>query len=417
MDIGIPEIHIIEKLYHQKQLFLTAIPVSDGRPERCPHCGHKAIRVHRQYTRQFRDLDIGIYHVGIVLHFRNYRCHNCKAVITPTFSFITGNCTKRLKEQIQQDSFEMEFTDVAKAYGITSMTVGRFFRERASDYWQLYELEMPKILGIDEVHLKKHYYGVFVNVSKAYGDVIDISENRSKEAIKEKISQFKHPENLKMVTIDMWRPYRDAINELFPDVPVIIDRFHVIKELQKGLESIRRKISKEIKAERDSAKNKHVRVQLQQQKVSLKNNRFLLLFSMENLTPTQIINRDKILRDYPEFQEPYIIKEAFRSIYETAESKEEALALYEDWKKDAKKYSEFQPFIDTVENWKEEIFAYFDFDGEDRTNAQTESLNGVIKEKERNGRGLSYEVMRAKMVFRRQGKRSVNLFNFDTFNS
>ena len=183
------------------------------------------------------------------------------------------------------------------------------------------------------------------------------------------------------------------------------------------VDTIKSEQSKEIKAERDSAKNKHVRVQLQQQKVSLKNNRFLLLFSMENLTPTQIINRDKILRDYPEFQEPYIIKEAFRSIYETAESKEEALALYEDWKKDAKKYSEFQPFIDTVENWKEEIFAYFDFDGEDRTNAQTESLNGVIKEKERNGRGLSYEVMRAKMVFRRQGKRSVNLFNFDTFKS
>ena len=414
-DIGIPEIIIVNKEIKDKAMLLTAIPTEENRPERCPYCGHDTIHVHRQSTKQFRDLDIGIYHVGIVLHFRCYRCLNCKSVITPQFAFLDGNFTKRLKEKIQQDSFELEFADVAKTYGIPDMTVGRFFREKANEYWQTYEPEMPEVLGIDEVHLKKHYYGVLVNVNKSYGDVIDISESRSKDAIKETISSFAHPERLKMVTMDMWRPYRDAVNDLFPHVPVVIDRFHVIKELQKGLESIRRKISRKIKEERDNNKNKHERVRLQEEKTALKNNRFLLLFSMENLSPTQVQNRDKILNDYPEFREPYIIKEAFRSIYELAQSKEEALAQYEDWKQDASKYPEYLPFIDTVENWKNEIFAYFDFQGDNRTNAQTESLNGVIKEKERNGRGLSYEVMRAKMIFRRKGQRTVKQFDFNAF--
>ena len=417
LDHGIPEIIVYDKNIKEKTMLLHAVPSDDKRPKRCPHCGHDKIYVQQQKTKQFRDLDIGFYHVGIVLHFNCYQCKNCKSVLTPEFHFADGNFTKRLKEKIQHDAFELEFADVAKAYGIPAMTVGRFFREKAEEYWATYEMEMPEVLGIDEVHLKKHYYGVLVNVNKAYGDVIDLSPERSKESIKATIASFAHPERLKMVTIDMWRPYRDAVRDLFPNVPVVIDRFHVIKELQKGLETIRRRISRKIKEERDNNKNKHERVRLQEEKKSLKNNRFLLLFSMENLSPKQVQNRDKILNDYPEFREPYIIKEAFRAIYELAKSKAEALAQYEDWKKDASKYPEYQPFIDTVENWKDEIFAYFDFEGDNRTNAQTESLNGIIKEKERNGRGLSYEVMRAKLIFRRQGQRTVKQFDFNAFKS
>ena len=417
LDIGIPEIIVFNKIIKGKTMLLQAMPSYDTRPERCEHCGHKNLHVQKQNTKQVRDLDIGIYNVGIVLHFNCYQCKNCKSVITPKFSFVDGNFTKRLKEKIQHDAFEMEFADVAKTYGVPAMTVGRFFKEKAEEYWATYEMEMPEVLGIDEVHLKKHYYGVLVNVNKSRGDVIDLSYDRSKESIKKTISSFAHPERLKMVTIDMWRPYRDAVHDLFPNVPVVIDRFHVIKELQKGLESVRRRISHKIKDEREKNRNLHERVRLQEEKKSLKNNRFLLLFSMENLSPKQVQNRDKLLDDYPEFREPYVIKEAFRSIYELAESKVEALAQYEDWKKDASKYPEYQPFIDTVENWKEEIFAYFDFEGDDRTNAQTESLNGVIKEKERNGRGLSYDVMRAKMIFRRQGQRTVKQFDFNAFKS
>ena len=417
LDLGIPEITVIEKSCADRQMLLTAVPSNDMRPACCPQCGGTSIVIQKKSTKQFRDLDIGIYHVGVVLHFNCYRCKECMTVITPDFPFLEGNCTKRLKERIQRDAFEMEFADVAKTYGVTPMTVGRYFREKANEYWATYTLEMPEVLGLDEVHLKNHYYGVFVSINKDYGDVIDISENRSKEAIKEKLSEFAHPERLKMVAMDMWRPYRDAIKELFPSVPVVVDRFHVIKELQKALETIRCRISRSIKAEKDDCSNKHERVSLQRKKVALKNNRFLLLFSTENLSPAQVQNRNKLFEDYPEFYEPYIIKEAFRSIYEIASSKEEALAMYEEWKHEAKRFEEFLPFIKTVENWKKEIFAFFDFEGENRTNAQTESFNSLIKEKERNGRGISFEVMRAKMIFRRQNKRTVNKFDFNAFKS
>lgn len=131
----------------------------------------------------------------------------------------------------------------------------------------------PRVLGIDEVHLNNAYYGVFVNVDRQNGGIIELSEERSKNAVIDVLKRLENPENLCYVTMDMWRPYYDAVQSVFPGIPVIIDHFHVIKELSRSLDSIRAGLCKSIKDTKT--------------RVSLKHNRFLLLKSSEELTPTQ----------------------------------------------------------------------------------------------------------------------------------
>ena len=60
------------------------------------------------------------------------------------------------------------------------------------------------------------------------------------------------------------------------------------------------------------------------------------------------------------------------------------------------------------------LFAYFDFTGDDRTNAQTESLNRAIRNVARDGRGYSFQNLRTKMVFYKKPTGSTR-FNFDAF--
>jgi len=55
----------------------------------------------------------------------------------------------------------------------------------------------------------------------------------------------------------------------------------------------------------------------------------------------------------------------------------------------------FQPLLTAVSNWYEPIFAYFDHP---ISNAYTEALNGLIKTVQRNARGFSFEVLRAKVL-------------------
>lgn len=45
----------------------------------------------------------------------------------------------------------------------------------------------------------------------------------------------------------MWKPYKDAVNDVLPDVSVIIYKFYLIKELNKCLDNIRSETTKKIK--------------------------------------------------------------------------------------------------------------------------------------------------------------------------
>jgi len=56
----------------------------------------------------------------------------------------------------------------------------------------------------------------------------------------------------------------------------------------------------------------------------------------------------------------------------------------------------FDPLINSMTNWKVEIFNYFDVS---ITNAYTDSLNNLIKVPNKIGRGYSFEALRAKILF------------------
>ena len=59
------------------------------------------------------------------------------------------------------------------------------------------------------------------------------------------------------------------------------------------------------------------------------------------------------------------------------------------------------PVLKTFNNNKDEIFNYFD---RRETNAFTESINNIIKSVEKEGKGYSFEVLRAKILYRNTGK-------------
>jgi hypothetical protein len=56
----------------------------------------------------------------------------------------------------------------------------------------------------------------------------------------------------------------------------------------------------------------------------------------------------------------------------------------------------FHPLTRAVNNWLSEIMTYFDHQV---TNAYTESLNNLIRFVDRQGRGYSFEALRAKVLY------------------
>ena len=103
----------------------------------------------------------------------------------------------------------------------------------------------------------------------------------------------------------------------------------------------------------------------------IKGNRWLLLTNSEDLDESSQIRLSILLQSFPAFQEPHAIKEKFREIYLFSKNRSEAEQAFEEWKTTINDYPEYLAFADTVENWRTEIFNYFDFRF---TNAVTESL-------------------------------------------
>ena len=97
-----------------------------------------------------------------------------------------------------------------------------------------------------------------------------------------------------------------------------------------------------------------------------------------------------------ELRLPYQLKESFRDIYQSGD-RYIAEEKFEHW---CNLIPEgLAPFLvvkETVRNWYNEIFNYFDYP---YTNAITESINNLIKSIEKAGRGYTFDVIRAKILY------------------
>lgn len=382
-DIGLPELEITERTIDENNDYTYQATVKVS-PSECPECGSAHIVKHKKQDRMIRDLNEYEHRVGIVIHGYRYQCKDCGNTFGTELNCVdkSGRLTKRLIIKIQLECFDKTFKDIADEYGISQPSVKRLFEDYVDELSESYTPYSPQVLGIDEVHLHSQYCGVFVDVLGQ--KVIEMTENRNKVTVKKFLKSLPENHKIKCVTMDMWQPYKDAVIDVLGDVPIVIDKFHIIKELNKALEDIRRTLRKDMEKE---------------SRVSLKNMRFLFLTGSENLTPRQSKQLDLLLEAYPQFQTPYLLKEAFRNIYQFAETRAEAEKQYAEWVQanaDEDCHA-FDGFISTVANWHTEIFNYFD---NRYTNAQTESLNNVIREVDRAGRGYTFPVLRAKILYR-----------------
>ena len=401
-EVGLPEFDAVGRKTKDNGDILYVLRPKK-RPAVCYVCGSVSVHVHKTVRRNVADLDMLGHRVGLTVEGKSYRCSDCGNLIRMEYPSLHGRMTSRLVEAIQLDALRHTFSDTARRFHTTTTTVKALFEEYADERLEGRALVAPAVLGIDEVHLEDSYRGVFVSVDKSKGHVLEFTERRTLASVVETLSSMEEPENLRLVTIDMWRPYRDAVRQVFgDDMPVVIDHFHVIKNLVRALDAVRSQICRQVK---------------DKDRRALKRNRYLLLRNNEDLTVRQGADLARLLAAFPEFEGVYLLKESFRDIYASAGSSGEAKAMFADWKRECERVGggAYDGFIKTVEAWGEEIFAYFDFPDMARTNAQTESLNRSIRAIARAGRGYSFDVLRKKVLLARYVYEPEERFSFADF--
>lgn len=162
---------------------------------------------------------------------------------------------------------------------------------------------------------------------------------------------------------DMWDAYHGAAKAYLPNATPVVDRFHVMKNLNEALSQIRRKVQKTL-AETIQKEMKGIR--------------WLLVRNRTDLTDEQGQHLDQMLAYSSELKTCYALKELFREIFNAKLSRDAAQAKLDDWMAQALAtgFSALKTFVNTLRNWQESLLNYFI----DRlNNGFAEGVNNKIK--------------------------------------
>lgn len=386
--LDLPEFQICDLKHNEHDIRIYV--EKRNKPSVCPNCGvhEPPIRVHSKRVQDVRDKNILDKRVGLMFNRIRYKCMDCNTTFYEHSDAIPpkSRMTKRLRNYIAEQSKRRSFTELETELDISNVTIREIFLEEAKKLKSGLLIDTPSIIGIDEIHIQregKHRKQAWCLICSGDNNtVMDMLPNRNKSTVTDYFANLDDPYAVKLVTMDMWEPYRDSVYASLPNAKVVIDKFHVVKLANEALNTIRKKLKGNI----TQVKNK-----------SLKKERYLLLKREHDLRPMpDIVLRDAWFSEFPALRTAYQLKENFFKIYD-CKSSYRAKIEFETWKNSIPKdFHEFNAIAKTVDNWHAEIFNYFDYRV---TNAFVEGINSTIRAIEKQGRGYSFDVLRAKVMF------------------
>lgn len=255
---------------------------------------------------------------------------------------------------------------MALTEGLSESTVLDIFKRKGKEQHRGLERGPVRILGVDEISVRKgHQNYALVLTDLERRCVLEVFDNRLQETFEQWLEGLSPQEKraVKVVSMDMWNPYRQAVRRKLPQARIVADRFHVVKQLNHQLNLLRRKLQREADEELGRV---------------LKGSRWLLLKNRTELTLKEEKKLSLILEACPELRQIYLLKEEFRTIGNKIKDKRQAERFLLAWvyKAEATGSRYLRKFVKTLRNWWTEFLNYFD---EGITQGFVEGTNRAIR--------------------------------------
>ncbi len=338
----------------------------------CPRCSNVSEDIHQTKRRSVRDMGCFERKVYLVFDIRRFRCPKCHKVFTESLYSIAPSQrnTRRFEQMVYQECLGQTFQNVAEKLRMNWHTVERIFYQEACEQFQCNAKRFPQILGVDEISNKKGHKQYLLVISDLQRNcVIEVLPNRLKDTLVKWLYTLPAwvRDGIKVVSMDLWKPYRLAIREALPYAEIVADRYHVTKNLNDVLDKTRRAIQKHLP--RDVADK-------------LKGLRWVLLKNQSDLDDAGKQKLQVVYELSPLLRRLHQLKERFRSIFNHITDRKQAERFLRAWICEVKQFvkqfgcNKLLKFVNTLENWWDPILNYFN---ERITNGAVEGLNNRIK--------------------------------------
>jgi transposase len=370
ISLELPEFEVVKQVFLEDCHLLHV--EKNTNEERCSYCGFNSNYVHDWRTRKVRDLPVLGKPLFLFVRVFRFRCHNCNEVFSQTFESIEPNKhqTNRYREYLYQMCSGSTIKEVSRKENVPYTTVERIFysvaKEKEMTHLEHLESVLENnelVLSIDEIAVRKGHQYETVLMDAQSGCVLGMEHHRSYDSTQSLLAKNVLSNKLvHTVVLDMWDPFHKAVKSTFPEVCVVVDKYHVVQKVTQALDQIRKKVP------------------------GLKKFRFKLLKGSEKLTTKDKQQLDAMLEEHLELSYAYFLKELFREVYQ-APDYDTAETLLEEWLQLAwsSPFSAFHQVAKTIENWKAQILQYF---LTPYTNGRIEGTNHKIKNIKRRAFGF-----------------------------
>lgn len=361
-------------------------------PDVCPECGGKMYK-HGKRVITVIDTPMSGYPTILEIEKPRKRCKTCSHMWQAEIENIdeARQMTKRARLDITQRSLRNTFEDVCNDYVLSPNSIKNVFVDYMNEFKTNLRFKTPAFLGIDEIKIKK-IGEVTVITDLEHHTLFDMLLGRNQAQLIEYFSSLPDTDSVLWVCSDMYRPFQRAIGTTMPNAQWAIDHFHVVMKANEAVDDVRRKLQQDMP---------------QSERIKTKRGFAYTLKTRERDLTSAEAEKISLARENERtrpFAITYDLKEDFFNIYdEHPNSKEEAQQAFEEWENSIPEdelYDKFRELAGTVHNFYEQIFAYWDCPIA-ISNGFTETTNRLIRENNVRGRGYSFDVLRARTLYRK----------------
>jgi len=424
--LGIQDV-IIEDIKRFKKDLRLEIKIRQKRTECfCTQCGLQFSGVKEWVLKELKAPPLGIYK-DVSLKFWQLRgfCDDCQRTSIAKVDWI-------------HEKFESMTCGFAEVAGrlmeeITCEAVSRILKTDSKLMWNLDQyrmkvmlqfLRLPKDIDVtylcaDEVHFRsiknkdrkslfaKRYTPKFVTnvVSPSQGKVLFNAMGRDSAALTTALSVLSPGQKLAVekFAVDMHEPFIAAIKSNCPNAEVVIDRFHLAKQINEAFDKVRRSEFKKAKEGKDEF-----------QKGMLEpHRRFILVARNADLSKSEMKLIDKLRLVNKEIQCSMLMVEYFHKALDqkTVPAFRKSLGRWYQLCRNTR-YEPFLKFAKTLRKYRKNIEGYIT---SRLTTGVIEGLNNKIKVLRRMGYGYTNETSYMRKILQRCGYLNHLSINTDQF--
>ncbi len=287
--------------------------------------------------------------VYLDLEVRRLQCKSCAGVKREQLDFLADNpfYTKRFAYYVGRRCRQATVKDIAKELKLHWQTVKTLEMQYMRAQLARLGTPGPKAIGIDEISVRKgHDYRIVVSDLFRRRPIWFGGTDR-KEASMALFYDWlgeKKTRGIRLVLMDMWKPFHTVTAARAPQAAILYDKFHVMRHLADALDEVRKSEYRRLSG-RDRS--------------YIKGQKYTLLSRRENLSLKGRQALKKILSANKRLNTAYVLKESFGQLWDY-EREGWARRFFDNWRASLKwqRLEPYQKFAAMIERHWDGIAAY-----------------------------------------------------------